>query len=62
MLERLIKWIAAAEIGHLGRMFLLGMFFLAVGLSIFYGIGVGFITFGLGIIIYCLFRGIEEIA
>jgi hypothetical protein len=56
VLERLIKWI-----GHLGRMFLLGMFFLAVGLSIFHGIGAGFITFGLGIVIYCLFRGVDSL-
>lgn len=61
MLERLIKWFSNTDVGPLGKIFFLGIISASVGISLFEGPGAGFLMFGGGVVIYCLFRGIDSV-
>lgn len=59
MLERLIRWFANSDVGPLGKMFFLGIISASVGISLYEGPGAGFLMFGVGAVVYCIFRGID---
>ena len=56
MLERLIKWFGSAEIGSIGKIFLLGSLILAIGVGLSSGIAAGWTTFGACVLAYALGR------
>ena len=57
MLERMLK-----EIGPVGKIYLVGLTFLSVGMTFFqYGTGGGLISFGTGLIVYVVFRIVETV-
>jgi hypothetical protein len=60
MLERFVKWLSKVEVGPIGRVYLIGLMFLSIGVGYVKNLGGGYIMFGSGVIFYAILRFLDS--